>query len=552
MLGRLLRELAGRVRRPDAASGPKGSAEDYALYVNGANEHRKNGDVERAGSLLKRAAALAPERYEAWYNLGTLLFEQWLLDESVEALQRALAAAGGDESRLGPIVMSLGLALQRSGEWQRARAFLEQAAREHPGLASDCLRVSLITWVAGADATPQASLDAHRRWAADYADPRQPEHLRHWNRDASRRPLRIGYVSGDFRSHPVSLFFEPVLEHHDRASFEVFCYDNSGAPDEVTERLRRYPAAWRTIAGVPDEECVRLMREDRIDILVDLSGHTARNRLDVFAQRPAPLQVTWLGYRTTTGMAAMDYRVTDAAVDPPGDPSPAYTEKLITLPGSQWCFSPREAAEPGPLPMLNTGQATFGSFNQFDKLNDRVLSAWSRLLNALPGSRLVVAGVPAGRCRERFLACWRDLGIERSRLEVHGYVSRDQFQSLHRKADIALDCFPCNGGTTTCESLWMGVPVVTLAGPWHVARAGSSLLAAAGLPDWIAGDEESYVGLALEKASAPEALSQLRGSLSARLRSSRLMDGLRFTGDLERGLIAAWATGRSERATAPA
>lgn len=516
---------------------------DYALHVNWSNLLKQSGHVAGARALLERAVQVEPARYEAWYNLGILLFETWWLDESIDAFERALQGfpPGSDDARLQSVVLSTALALQRAGEWKKATQFLEHWAAELPAMASDCRRVALLGSVVDPDASPAASLAAHRAWAQVHADPKAPARPGYTNIPAAQRPLRVGYVSGDLCSHAVSLFFEPVLACHDRGAFELFCYDNSPREDSTTVRLRRHRAVWRAIAGIADDECRRLIQADRIDVLVDLSGHTAHNRLDLFALKPAPVQVTWLGYRTTTGMAAMDWRVTDGVVDPPGASDGWYSERLMRLSCSQWCFAePESSVEPGLLPMLASGHVTFGSFNQFDKLNERAIRIWARILSALPASRLVIAGVPLGSRRAKFLGLWQRHGIQAGRLELHSYVSRAEFHALHRRVDVALDTFPCNGGTTTCESLWMGVPVVTLAGQWGIARAGSSLLHAARLADWVADNESAYAEIAIERARDVDALARLRASLRAQLRGSPLMDGARFTRALEDGVRAAW------------
>jgi protein O-GlcNAc transferase len=516
---------------------------DYALHVNCSNVLKRVGAVAQARSALERATRLEPHRYEAWYNLGVLLFENWWLDESVEAFDGALAALHGhaDPEPLRALVLSRALALQRAGDWESAGRWLEEMAAAHPLLASDCLRVALLGTVVSPEAGPDESLAAHRRWARTHADPRLPAGKEYANAPFAERPLRIGYVSGDLCSHAVSLFFEPVLIHHDRTAYEVICYDNSQRSDATSERLRRYPALWRNLMDLGDDACRERIERDGIDILVDLSGHTARNRLDVFALRPAPLQITWLGYRTSTGMAALDYRLTDAFVDPPGRSDRWYSERLLRLPDSQWCFGPDETApDPGPLPMSARGHVTFGSFNQFDKLNEGAIETWAGILHRLPGSRLLMAGVPLGRRRQAFLAHWHKHGIAAERLDLFGYVSRPQYQALHREVDVALDAFPCNGGTTTCESLWMGVPVISLAGSWGVARAGVSLLNAAGLPDWVADDPASYIELAVERAGDRDSLALLRGGLRGRLPDTPLMHGARFTRGLEAALRGAW------------
>lgn len=541
MLGRFLSQFAGRFSRK-AERGAEERLRDVAQLVNASVVQKNLGRITEARALLERAVAAEPQLPHAWYNLGILLHELQCYDEAQEAFEQALQSpqAAFEPGLLSSIVFSSALTLQLSGEWLRVRRFLEEMAARHSWLAKDCLRLSLFTWVVAPDARPEPSRAVHEDWARRFLQ--APAAAKpHENDPDPDRTLRIGYVSGDLCAHAVSHFFEPVLKHHDTHAWDVYCYNNSARSDEVTRRLMRWPATWVDASALDDAALFKRIRSDGIDILIDLSGHTARNRLDVFARRPAPVQVTWLGYRTTTGMAAMQYRITDAVADPPGVSEAWYVERMIRLPYSQWCFAePAVEIDPGPAPASVNGYVTFGSFNQFDKIHEAVISAWASILHAVPRSRLLLARVPGGRRREAFLALWQRHGIPAERLQLHGYVSREDFQALHRCADIALDTFPCNGGATTCESLWMGLPVLSVAGDWGVSRAAMSLLAAAGLSDWIARDEEHYIKLAVEKAADLSSLMSLRQALRSKLHASPLMDGAGFTRALESGLRGAW------------
>ena len=510
--------------------------------VNASNVLKDLGRTAEAREHLEQAVMLAPDLAGAWYNLGILLHQTQYFDEALESFGHALRILRhSQDALLGQVIKSMGLSLQSAGRYLPARHFLHEMAEAYPRYASDCLRDALFTWVEDPDASLDEKLSAHRNWAAAHADHLLARPAMFANRADPERPLRIGYVSGDLRSHAVSYFFEPLLEHLNREKFSVFCYDNTANADATSMSLQKWPATWHKVASLDDDALARLIRSDGIDILVDLSGHTARNRLDAFARKPAPVQATWLGYPLTTGMLAMDYRITDATVDPPGMSEGGYSERLLRLPGSAWCFQrPRASPAVPSLPMLARGDVTYGSFNNIGKLNDTVLDTWAEVLTALPGARLLIARVPQGRCRDAFLDRWRHRGIDVARLELHGYLTRERFLALHDSVDIALDPFPCPGGTTSCESLWMGLPVLTLAGSAGLARAGSSILNAAGMPQWIAADRRDYVGLALKMAADPQGLAQIRASMRERLTASTLMNGAAFTRHFEAALRTAW------------
>ncbi|MCC6474931.1 MAG: tetratricopeptide repeat protein [Burkholderiales bacterium] len=541
--------IQGHVRRGEqdlalelSAAALRAHPDNLALHVNCACLAKNANRLEMARQLLQRAIRIDPGSAEAWYNLGVLLQETRYLDEALEAFERALALLRerGDSGLLRSVALTMGLALQNAGDWEGSRRLLEHIAKSRPEIAADCLQVALYAHMVAAGARPQSCLAAHRLWAERYLPVAAAGAGIEVERDPDR-VLRVGYLSGDFFAHAVSWFVEPVLAGHDRRRFAVYCYNNSAYADATTERLSKYPAAWRSVSALDDGALCERIRADRIDILVDLSGHTARNRLAALARRPAPIQMTWLGSRATSGMAQIDFRLSDAVVDPPGISEPWYVERILRLPDSQWCFAPPEdCPDPGPLPMRAAGHVTFGSFNQFEKINEGVVTAWSRILHGVPGARLLVASVPNGRLRERFLAAWARHGIGAERLDLTGYTTRAEFQALHRRADIALDPFPCNGATTTCESPWMGLPVVVLEGDWGVARAGASILGAAGLREWIARSADAYVRCAVEAAREPQALARLRAQMRERLLASALMDGARFVRGLEECLRGAW------------
>ncbi len=383
----------------------------------------------------------------------------------------------------------------------------------------------------------------HAAWAERFASPMAPA-ATHPNPPEPERPLRVGYVSGDFRRHPVAFFVEPLLRCHDRRVVQPFCYSNSGERDDLNDHLRALVPDWRDIAGLDDDAVAALIRRDRIDVLVDLSGHTARNRLPVFARKPAPVQVTAIGYVNTTGLAAMDYRLTDGWCDPPGTDETHFSESLWRLPGGFNCYAPPNGLPaPGPAPLMGCGHVTFGSFNNMDKVSPEVLDLWAQLLRAVPGARLVLKtktlseSAVGAAIRARFAAA----GVDAGRIELIEWSAtlREHFEH-YRRIDIALDPFPYNGTTTTCEALMMGVPVIALAGERHAARVSASILARLGLEVLVAPDPAGYLARAQALALKPEAVANLRAGLRRRIAASPLADAAGYTRGLEAAYREMW------------
>ncbi|MBI5909901.1 MAG: tetratricopeptide repeat protein [Betaproteobacteria bacterium] len=390
------------------------------------------------------------------------------------------------------------------------------------------------------DCQPEQAAAEHRRWAEQVAARYYPKLARFDNDRDPKRRLRIGYVSPDFRRHPLTAIFAPVLDAHVLDQVEVYCYYNYASEDTVTLRLKQRAGHWRSIVELDDEALCAQIRADRIDILVDLAGHTSNNRLLAFARKPAPVQVTWLGYPNTTGLLSMDYRITDRYADPPGQER-YYSEELVYMPDSMWCYAQQgDEAEVNQLPALQRGYVTFGSFNSFSKLGFGALDLWARLMRDIPRSRLLVVRAPEGAGLERLSAQFAAHGIGVERIELLGMADRTRYLELHHEVDMALDPFPCNGGATTCDALWMGVPVIALAGDRFVSRAGVSLLSAAGLTDWIAHNQEEYIGLAQAWSRNLPGLAELRAGMRGRLRASPLIDAKRFARNLEAAYRGMW------------
>lgn len=362
-------------------------------------------------------------------------------------------------------------------------------------------------------------------------------------RDPERR-LRIGYVSADFRMHSVGYFLSAIFLNHDAASVETFCYSGCTDEDEQTGFFRSHAAHWRSTTGLDDSEFAAQIRTDAIDILVDLSGHTYGHRLEVFARKPAPLQVTWLGYPDTTGLSAIDYRLTDPIVDPPGAADSASSERLFRLPDGFHCYTaPVAAPDVSRLPAERNGFVTFGSFNNLAKVNHQVLDAWAGVLKEVAGSHLILKSTRLldPEMRRRVLRLLEHRGIASDRVRLIGKLpTAADHLAVYGEVDIALDTFPYNGATTTCEALWMGVPVVTLAGDRHAGRVGASMLSQVGLQDLVTERSQDYIATAARLAADLSALAVLRTGLRGRLAASPLCDGPRFTRQLEAAFRTMW------------
>ena len=482
------------------------------LHVMRGNALRGLGRADEAIAAYRLASRLKPALAAAWYNLALTEHESGDA-QTAEDDYRAAIAADPEFSRGYSSLLCL-IGMGRAGK----------------SGGSD------IGWA------PEQVLSEHRQWARLHADCFRSDwkHLPN-PRDPERR-LRIGYVSADFRHHAIACFLEPILASHNRDAFEVICYDNSAASDVTKVRLRELAAGWRPIDALDDDAVAATIRDDGIDLLIDLGGHTKGNRLLVFARKPAPVQISYLGYPNTTGLEAIDYRITDLAADPPGMTESQYVERLLRLPRSLWCYRPfDDMPHAGRSSRIAPGESVvFGSMNSCIKLNAEVIRLWARLLRALPDSRLLVATIPAGSAQRRLLEGFAAEGIVAGRIECAPRLDNAGFWELHRRIDVALDPFPMNGGTTTCETLWMGVPVVTLKGCTFAARAGCSLLTAAGFPQWIAASPDDYVQIAVALARDIKGRAALRSEMRHRLRQSALFDSVAFTRDLEGLYRTAW------------
>lgn len=518
----------------------------WAAMQNLANALGDLNEPEQAIGWYRRAAQLDPTSAQGFANWGATALGVGDLDQAVTMLRKSVEI----DPTYGEAWNNLAAAMMDLSQLDQAHECSLKALQHkpEPGAHSNLL----LGLHYRDDRAPAEVFQEHVKWASIYAAPLAKAIRPHTNtRDPDRpdRPLRIGYLSPDFRRHSVAYFLEPVLANHDRTKFQVYGYAHVRKVDDYTDRLRGYTHQWRDIMGLSDEQAFDLIRADGVDILVDLAGHTASNRLPLFAARPAPVQLTWLGYPDTTGMAAMDWRITDSLADPrpPGESDALHTEKLWRLDPTAWCYrAPEESAPIGPVPSSTGAPITFASFNNFAKVSPAVLAAWAKILHAVPGSRLILKSKALGsRIAQDFARkSLADLGISPARVQllakVQGLANHFDF---YNRVDVALDTFPYNGTTTTCEALWMGVPVISLVGHTHVARVGKSLLSSVGLPDLLADTVEEYIAKAIALSRDPRAparLSHLRSTLRPTMQSSPLMDAAGFTRRMEEAMRGMW------------
>lgn len=507
---------------------------------NKGNAFRQTGDPEQAIACMSAGLAIDPRHADWRCNLGDLLFERLELDEAVASYRAAIEI----DTSYARAWAGLGLGLQGLGRNEEAESSLRKAIELDPKPAQPGSNLLLVLHNLHGD-NPQKMFAEHAAWAKRHASgiPWQAARTEEERRQPGR--LKIGYISPDFCRHPVGGFIEPVLAAHDRDRFQVFCYSTTTRPDETTRRLAGLCEHWRDVSRDSDDMIAERMRFDAIDILVELAGHTGGGRLPLVARKPAPVQVTWLGYPNTTGLRAIDYRFTDAYADPPGSTDALHVEKLVRLPQGFLCYCPPAITpEPGESPSLANGSVTFGSLNNLSKVTDAVVAVWCRILAGVPGARLLLKayGLSAASARQEMLARFARHGIGPDRLILLPPVaSSEAHLATYRQIDIALDPFPYNGTTTTLEALWMGVPVISLTGSTHVSRVGLSILSRAGLADLVAASAEEYLAKAVALAGDAARRQVLRAGLRAQLRASPLLDGKTFTREVESAYLDMWA-----------
>ena len=522
-------------------SAVRADPQSASAHANRGNALMALGRHDEALAAYEAAARIAPRSPQVLSNLAVALRDSDRLDEALAAQRQAVEA----EPRLAESHVNLGNILRDTGEIEPAIDAYRTAVRLRPNFAAGWSNL-LYALAFDPRMTGAQILREHETWGKMFPQPQSHQ--------TTPRPkdgrLRIGYVSPDLREHPVGRFMLPLLAHHNRANFEISCYADNARDDAISARLRPLVDHWHDTFSLSDDQLAELIRQGAIDVLVDLAVHSSNNRLHVFAARPAPVQVTYLGYPGTSGLPAMDFRLTDPFLDPPGSAS-LYTERSVHLRTTYWCYQPPDDAPAvGELPMRSSGHVTFGCLNSFAKVSAAALEAWAQLMSAIPRSRLILH-TGAGVHRQRVIDLFARHNISAERIEFLGRAGRADYFTAYHRIDIALDPFPCSGATTTCDALWMGVPVVTLAGDLAMRRSSASLLSLAGLPDLVTTNIDAYLAAATALANDPARLTDLRATLRERMRASPIMDAPAFVRDLERCYREMCDTGRAHPPASP-
>jgi protein O-GlcNAc transferase len=509
---------------------PNSAAAYNSLGIALRNQRKPEESVQAYQAALK----IKPDYFEAQNNLGNALRDLRRMEDAAAAYRAALQIKpdlAETHNNLGTVLQAQGYIDQAIGEFRKA----QELKPDYTGAASNLL-YNLYFYASD----PKTIYDEHVQWNQRQAQELKKFIKTHTNDQNPNRKLRIGYVSPDFREHCQSIFTVPLFLNHDHEQFEIYCYANVINPDALTRRLRGYADVWQSIVGLNHQQAADLIRKDQIDILVDLAMHMASSTPLLFATKPAPIQVAWLAYPGTTGLTTMDYRFTDPRLDPPGLDDAFYTEESIRLPDTFWCYDPLAATtEVKELPAIKNGYITFGCLNNFCKVNDGVLQLWARVLRGVPRSHLILLA-PAGPVRQDVIAKLGQDGITAQRIEFVDFKPRADYLNLYNRIDLVLDTFPYNGHTTSLDSFWMGVPVVTLVGKTVVGRAGLSQLHNLDLKELAARTQEEYVEIALKLAGDLTRLRELRSKLRGRMKASPLMDAKRFAHNIESAYRDMW------------
>jgi predicted O-linked N-acetylglucosamine transferase (SPINDLY family) len=565
--------LAAQGRLDQAISAYRSAVEEKPglpeAHNNLGNALRERGNFDEAVAACRRALDLKPNFPEAHNNLGAALAGQRRLEEAVAAYRRALelqpgfpaahnnlGAALSDRGRLDEAVAAyrralelqpgfpaahnnLGSALKDRGELDEAIAELRRAVHFRPDFSeAHSNLIYTLQFHPGHNARSLAK--ERQRWNWRFSNSVRRFVTPHANESSAERRLRVGYVSPDLRSHVVGRNVMPLFEFHNPRHVEIICYAGVVHPDEFTDEFHQRARQWRSTVGLGDEALAEMIRQDGVDILVDLSQHQAGNRLPMFARKPAPVQVSFAGYPESTGLEAIEYRISDRYLESgPKDEETGSTE-MVHLIDSFWCYDPCGIeVEVNGLPATDSGNITFGCLNNFCKVNEQALSLWAQVLGKVTDSRLILL-TSVGSHRQRAREFLEKKGIESHRVDFVEFRPRREYLKLYHRLDIILDTFPYNGHTTSLDALWMGVPVVSLAGETPVSRAGLSQLSNLGLPEWVAHSESEYVKIAEKLAGDLPRLAQLRSTLRERMENSVLMDAPRFARQVEEAYRKMW------------
>ena len=515
------------------------------VYSNLGNVLKDQGKLDEAISNYYRALEMKPESFEAHNNLGNALIEQGKLTEATKFCRSALELRPDYASALN----NLGNALKSQGKLEEAVACYRRVRELKPDDAEAHSNL-LLSMQYCAGITLAALLDEHLEYDRVHAVPLRPGNQP--QQDSRPKPargektkqgaaqvpnvrdrLRLGFVSADLARHPVGNFSIRIFESLRDEAVDIICYSDRVVKDDLTQRFQKTAKQWRDIVGVSDASLANQIQADQIDILFDLSGHTAHNRLLVFARKPAPVQIAWIGYEGTTGLSAMDYLIADRYLIPT-ESERYYREKILRMPDGYLCYEPTESAPPAnPLPLLKNGYPTFGSFNNLSKLSPQVIEVWSRILRRIPEARLVLKyrGLGDETVKQSYREAFAANGVDPQRIDLLPESSYADYLTSYHQVDLALDPFPFNGGATTCEALWMGVPVITCPGETFASRHSLSYLSTIGITETVTNSFDEYVDLAVSLASNESRLAELRAGLRNQMAASPLCDGKRFAGN---------------------
>jgi protein O-GlcNAc transferase len=506
-------------------------ADDPNPYCNLGGALLKQERVAEAIAAFEKALRIRPDYAEAMSNLGTALLRDKKMDQGIEWFAKAAAL----KPNVPEIINNYAGALKDSGRHDEAITWYRRALAFKPNPVVHSNLIYLLQFHPEYESRSIAN-ELHK-WNQTFAAPLGKDVEMHNNYSVANRRLRIGYVSPNFFGQAEAHFVLPLLAAHDRQKFEIHLFSGVRKPDEFTQKHKALADVWHDTSKIDDLSLAKRIRETHIDILVDLTMHMGENRLLAFARKPAPVQVTWLAYPGSTGLTAIDYRLTDSIIDPPNRDESIYSEKSIRLPGCWVCYNPLSEATQRPI--SQKGAITFGSLNNPCKLNARVLRPWARILKELPDSRLVLLCVSEHQ-RVQVRRVFEEAGVKSTRIEFLVTCPREQYLRLYDRIDIGLDPWPYNGITTTCDALWMGVPVVSMTGTTPSSHAGASVLAAAGLPELVADSPERLIRLAIDLAKDNSRLLKLRSTLRDQVTKSALMDGPKFAAGVEQAYREMW------------
>jgi predicted O-linked N-acetylglucosamine transferase (SPINDLY family) len=495
-----------------------------------ADEYIRQNKLDLADKYYNQVISLSPDDVKYLANYAYIVLSLHRYSEAEELYKKALTI----DPSIPLIYSGLASCLRSQGKLTESIECYEAALKlDHDDIVMHSNYLLARHYIFSEK--PDVNLDAHKAWSKRHIDKVENSY------DGSsehnfQTPLRVGYVSSDFRMHSVAYFILPLLKHHDREHFKIYCYSNVSMPDVMTQKLKQYSDFWRETTRLSDDDMFNMIENDKIDILVDLNGHTAGNRLVVFGRKPAPIQVTWLGYPDTTGLEAMDYRISDILADPSGFDS-SYTEELLRIEGCFLCYEGvDDISGISTAPFEENGYITFGSFNNISKINEDVINAWSEIMSQVTGSRIFIKnpGLTDVVTRDRYMSLFERNGISRDRVTLKGLsTTTSEHLSEYNHIDLALDTFPYNGTTTTCESLAMGVPVLTVTGNTHANCVGNSLLSAVGYNELVTSTRREYIDRAVKVASSPNKLSWYRKNTRENMLNSILCDAQAFANKIE-------------------